>query len=302
MDVNAAVAGLKGKLGLPHQGVNPPAGATPTPASQTPNMPAASPADQIARAQAILSGISDAPTVPTEDATAAALAAKDKAIADMQTRLENIQAASNAQTEQMAALLEKLSPPKTAPKIPVPDLPGLPDGYEDLPADEQVKTVVNAFNSLRDSLSTTLTQDREGLFRALGPLGKQVREMQEFRDKQMVEERYPNFDWDAHKPDVDKIRAELPEATALEAAVLVAHRTDPSLLTIPDARAPVTMDTRPSAPPTQVGTSSQDNIDALQSRVSELRNASVSERLAGRSGAANKLFDEMLKAKLSRKR
>jgi len=302
VDINQTVAGLKGSLGLPTQDVNTVA-APSTATGQAPAPQNTTPVQQAQNAQQILASISQPQTEAVAQTEAQRImAAKDKALEDTKAQIEQLTLSQQSQTEKIGELLEQLKPKQTQQgRIPAPTLPGLPEGFDDLPANEQVATLKESFNNLQSEVANVITKDREGVLNVLGPMGGQLRKYQDQNDKVAVETKYPNFGWDAHKADIDKIRAELPGIQALEAAELIGHRVDPNLLTIPEPSAPVSMGTIPSQ---QSATGAQqttaDQSSNLADTIKQLQNAIVTERYAGRNASANQLTDALLKAKLGR--
>ena len=298
VDFNQVSAALKQAHGLPTQAVNT-EGSSAAPSNL--GEPNATPVQQNKNVAQILQSVgNEAPTQPSE--VERILAAKDKALEASSAQIEQL---NNAQQEMYKKLEEFMgSQAQTPANAPEPqiNLPGLPDNIDDLPAEDQLKTALETVNQLKSSLAEELKNRDQNLKNMLGPLAFQVNEMRQMKDKTQVVEQYPAFEYDKYKPDMDKLRAEVPQITALEAAQIIAAKNDPKMLLPVEADAPVTMPTRPSmeaASGTRGPTTTAEANNKEGEINSQLMDAIVGSHRAGNTSQAHQLTDALLKRKVS---
>jgi hypothetical protein len=296
------VSALKQAEGLPTADVKP---ITPAPSAVVgarSNQPNDTPVQQQLQAQQIMQDIQSRQSQPVQQTEAErALAAKDKAIADLKAEKENLQLSNQSSLEKIEQLLTQLTTPKAPDQPVIPDLPGLPDDINDRPADEQLKAVMGAYTDLKNRLGQELSNRDKQIIATFTPLVKEVQVMAAEKDKRQVLDAHPNFDYDKYLPEINQMRAELAGATALEAARLVALKhDDQAALSRSEPQVPVTEASIPSmqtASGMQPGVQDPRSDDSAQI-VGQLRDAIGQANFRGNTAASSQLMEQLLKVKL----
>lgn len=299
-NMNSAAAKLKGQLGLPHGDVNQPAAASSTAPSAitTPRQPTQ--AEQIAEAQSQVAQVQAAQPAQTPDQSA--LEAKDQAISTLTERTQQLEAAMNSQTQKVSELLEKLSAGQQQANDNSQQqlqLPSLPDNINDLSVEEQMHALQNTLKETQDALTSTISERDNQLRQLLGPMGHELGKVVASNDKASVLDKYPNFRYEEYKEDVQRLRAQMPGMTAIEAAELVAVRKDRDMLNVNDD-VPHTEAVIPSAQAAsgRPGVSSQPTDDARESQEKQLKGLIIDAQFQGQTTQANNLIDHLLRSKL----
>lgn len=296
VDLGSVVSALKASEGLPTAGVNSD-GDSPLP-SNAGRMTVQQQNDSVAQilrdaqTKVAQAGQSDASGLDR------ALEAKDKAIADLREQNEQLHQANLTKLESIEKVLQQATAkPIAEPQI---NIPGLSDNIDSLSADEQLKNIKDAFSQLRDGFVNELKTRDQNLKGLLGPLMNEVNQMKQIKDRNMVVEQFPNFDYQKYEGDLMKLRAEVPAMTALEAASIVAAKNDPKMLLPREPSAPVVMQPRPSM---DTASGSRMNSQSSQQENPEemmglLKSAIVKSHNTGNSTQANRLIEELLKRKV----
>lgn len=293
MDTNRVVAALKEKMGLPHGEVKPAAASSP--AANAGASSRSTPSAQVAEAKDQIASVMS--QQPADDGTKTVLEAKDQAINTLTERLSNMEASNSSLTEKLSQLLESMSQKPTPAAQPKVELPGLPSDLGERAPDEQLVLLGKAYGDLKASLEGTLQQRDQQLKQLLGPFAMELKEVSEMKDRQKVSRKYPKFDYEAHKTEMDALRNQLRGLTAVEAAELVAARTDPSILSVSD---PVPHSDAYVPPPQAAASANQkEDTSRLQKELSGLI---VDSHMKGRSAQANTLLDQLLGLKLGIRR
>ena len=288
-DLHSAAQGLRGQMGLAPD-VNIP-DASSARVITDPTLPPETPAQQNANAAAVLSQI-NAPAAPVQEAGSAQ---KDKAIADQQERIQNLQNAVNSQTEKLTQFMDALSSAKENKTQPEVNLPSIPADIQERPAEEQVSILTNAYNELQSTVKDTFKQEREQLKAFLGPFAYEVQQMSKIKDKNLVAEAFPNYDWDANLEAYEAKRRVMPGLSAIEAARLVA---DPAQLVEAEPAVPSSEATLPSIEAASGRVpSSQPQVDA-GALIQRYNTAITDAHRRGNSVQAKQLIDGSLKQRL----
>jgi len=294
-DIGSVVASLKQSAGLPTQGVNQ-GGDSPVPSNARQSV-----AQQNENVATILKAANDKMAAQANEGGQSelekALEAKDKAISDLRAQNEQLNQANLAKLDGIEALLrQSTEQPKGEDPI---NIPGLSDEIDNLPADLQIAKLKEAVSNIRDSVVSELRSRDENIKRVFGPLASEVSQLKQIKDRNMVTERFPHFDYPKYEGEIAQLRAELPAMSALEAASVVAAKHDPKMLLSDEPTAPVVMEQRPSmdaASGHRTGNSqpqeSEEDISAL------LKDAIVKSRNSGNTSQANRLLEELLKRKV----
>jgi chromosome segregation ATPase len=263
------------------------------------------PAQQLAEAQAILANLKQPAEQPQEDEKARALKAKDDAIADLRSQNEQLQAAQQSLTAEMQKLVGELQRQNAPAPVAAPELPGLPENINDLPADEQLRVTVDAFQKLRAELDNRLHQNSDQLRQFLSPLGGQMKKMSEWQEEKQITETYPNFPYGEQKKEMDALRAEFKGMmTGIEAAQQIAAKTgNLDWLQQPEPSAPVVEASRPSVEAVSGPAPTIQNPQSEQwaQGISQLNEVARQAHLQGRGNLANSIVDEVLRQKLFKK-
>ena len=298
-----AVAALKGQAGLP-TGVKLEAASPAVPSTPIVE-PVGTPAQQEAQAAELVARIRQGAPAVTQSPAEAILAAKDAAIKDQGERIEKLTQMSQNTTDKVEQLLNQLSAPTEANKPQELNLPGLPEGIEDLPAEEQLRIQSETINSLRSEVKNVLQERDDGLKKLLSPLAKEVGQMKQERDKKSVQDTFPNFDYDSNLEAMLQYQAETGwTSTMAEAASVVGGRTDPKSLLPNEASIPHVESSRPSAS-MAAGVPGADPINAPADPATvsrQIRDAIVVAQQSGNNLRAQELQQEYLKNKLFGKR
>lgn len=292
-DISSVVQALKGQLNL-QPDVNTPLASSAAVSAKT-VQPSDSPATQEASTRRVLDEISagSAPA-PEKDL----LSVKDKAIEDLRLQNEGLQQNVASLTDKMQQFMDALAKPQdNKAKTPELRLPEIPDDISQRPADEQVSILTKAYSDLQSTVKGEFTTQHENLKKFLGPLAFEVAEMKKAKDRQMVSERFPKFDWKKNQQGFEKKMFTVPGLSPLEAAKLVA---DPQELLQSEPTPDYSERTLPSVAASSgrpaSAQSANEPSDADVSR--RLSSAIVGAHQRGNSVQAKQLFDVFLKHKL----
>ena len=291
--IQGAVDALKREVGIP--GVNPAAGSPPVVGANVnlqrePVRP--TPAQQ---ADAVLALASAAPSEPAaapepaQPKTEEILAAKDKAIKDLQER----NAAHEQASKQMSVRIAALEKPATTPPEPQ-----LPEGFEAMLPHEKTKAMIalEADKLIRERLRV----EREETGKKLTAISSRLeqatnvsRKLQAAEDERELRKQYPQLDLEKHKSAIERRRADLPGLSLPDAVRLV---VSPSELATPAVVPPHTLASLPSGA-AAAGGSRQAPHTAQPEGPSrqELLTAVGTYRSQGRSIEANALIDALVR-------
>jgi len=290
------IAAAKQAEGLPTQGVNSEMDSPPTSDAIQPGM---SQQDQLSSVSKILQDIQSRSAPPQDSGESEimrALAAKDKAIADLKAQNEHLNASQMSLNEKIEGILASTT---SKPQEPAPiNIPGLPSNINTMSADEQLAIMRETLVSTQAEVAKQLKERDEQFKKLFGPLASEVGQMKEIKDRNQVLQKYPKFDYEANKKNIDKLRAELPGITALEAATIIGAQTDPRVLLSDEPEAPPVMSTRPSMSAASLQSrnvqTGPDDGEILNTLRHNIRYAQAQ----GNTTQANSLIEAALKKKL----
>lgn len=297
--LSSAVGSLRAGLGLPTNDVNTAQGSSP--AQSTQQSPASdrqsvSPASQSREAAEIIRQATE-PRQPEPPSDDRGTQAKDEAITDLRARLEHSQKSQEELNAKLTQLMEATMPKKQEPQEdPLPEMPEMPEG---ITADEALKLLYEHQKRYQESVNSRIQKRDEALKGLLGPIVNEVKETAAYKDRMNVLERYPNFDYDAHKDEMDALRYQVRGLTQLEAAQLVALKHDRhDMLKASEPAAPAVEASLPSvrSATTQPSAPVANEPNAEDTKRS-LQNAVVNLHQQGKGLAANQVIDQLLRMK-----
>lgn len=305
-NISSAVASLKAKEGLPHTDVNRiTVSSTVTGANNPAQNVQSTPDQKLQTAREVLAEVTgqqaqQQPEPVKDDRIAEILAAKDAAIEDAKTRAEQFQKSSESLQGKLTELIEKMGAKPEPQGQKEPALPGLPEGIDSLPAEQQLRALQEAYKNSISAVEQRFNARDQAIRGLLGPVLNEVRETAAYKDRMSVRETFPLFDYDKYTPNIEKLKKELPGLKTLEACALIAAREDPNMLRKPEKQAPSVEGSLPSMraatdrQTVNTSTPEKDRTDIIR----DLGNAIVGAHQKGNRNQANRLVDQLLRLKV----
>jgi len=245
----------------------------------------------------LATAIAETPVPETQgDEIKTILSAKDKAIADQQARITQLEESQNALLNRVAEAVEKIAPAPNGNAAPeVPEAP-LPDNFKALPAEEQI--VILATRTADKQAQKIVKDHLQSLMRVIGPVLQRSVANDETIQVDRLQKKFPKFDWAKHEKQVRKTIAGTPTLSLEEAVRIVAPVEElmPVTANIPFAETP-----RPSMSSATQAPGVRPKVNPVREsneRMQRLLHAAADANIKGQRVAAEPIMHELLKMKV----